>query len=209
MKAMDIIEIAVSIISVVVNIALFCGYMSQVKAMKKQIEIMEKQLNDEKIKTNSDTTLNVLLAWTNGLTSNMTRSRKIVEKLSKDQCKLLFECKTFKVTSDIYIEICVRIGNKVPEEITEHDLNADEINTLRDDCIRYLNLLEVVLTSCKLDAVNSDIIEQQFRYLIKPKHKESVLQNFRISCGGKEAYPAIEAYCDKILNESDCKNEKS
>ena len=147
MKAMDIIEIAVSIISVVVNIALFCGYMSQVKAMKKQIEIMEKQLNDEKIKTNSDTTLNVLLAWTNGLTSNMTRSRKIVEKLSKDQCKLLFECKTFKVTSDIYIEICVRIGNKVPEEITENYLNADEINNLRYDCIRYLNLLEVVLTS--------------------------------------------------------------
>lgn len=203
------IGIIVSIISVVVNIALFCGYMSQVKAMKKQIEIMETQLNNDKIKANSDTTLNVLLAWTNGLTSNMTRSRKIVEKLSKEQCQSLFDCKSFKVTSDVYKEICVRLGDNVPKENVEHELNTDEINTLRDDCIRYLNLLEVVLTSCRLEAVNSDVIEEQFRYLIKPKHKESVLQNFRISCSSNEAYPAIEAYCDKILKESDCENGKS
>ena len=200
---MSVIEIGVSIISVCVNIALFCGYMSQVRAMKKQIEIMETQLNNDKIKANSDTTLNVLLAWTNGLTSNMTRSRKIVEKLSKEQCQLLFECKTFKVTSNIYKEICVRLGDKVPEKTVEHELKADEINALRDDCIRYLNLLEVVLTSCRLDAVNSDIIEEQFRYLIKPEDKDSVLHYFRASCGSKAAYPAIEAYCDKILNESE------
>ena len=205
----DIIGITVSIISVVVNIALFCGYMSQVKAMKKQIEIMETQLNNDKIKANSDTTLNVLLAWTNGLTSNMTRSRKIVEKLSKEQCQSLFDCKSFKVTSDVYKEICVRLGDNVPEENVEHELNTDEINTLRDDCIRYLNLLEVVLTSCRLDAVKSDIIQEQFRYLIKPNDKDSVLHHFRVSCGSKVAYPAIEEYCDKILKESDCENGKS
>ncbi|MBQ8903130.1 MAG: hypothetical protein IJY73_02375, partial [Oscillospiraceae bacterium] len=181
---------------------LFVGYVSQVIAMKKQIQLMESQINNDKIKTNSDTTLNVLVIWTNGLTSNMTRSRKIVEKLNKEQCQSLFDCNSFKVTSDIYKEICIRMGKNEPKDDSQHNLTSEEINVLRDDCIKYLNLLEVVLTSLQLNTVNSSVIEQQFKYLVKPKDKESVLQNFRISCGGKEAYPSIEEYCDKILKEN-------
>lgn len=205
---MEILEIIVSVISVLVNIALFFGYMSQVKAMKKQIEIMESQLNDDRIKSNSDTTLNVLTTWANGLTSDMTRSRKIVEKLSKEQCQFLYDCKEFKVTSDIYKEICVRMNTSEPRENGEHTLSASEINILRDDCIKYLNLLEVVLISRTLKSVDSEIIEKQFKYLVKPKDKDSVLQNFRISCGGEKAYPSIENFCQKILQESENKNER-
>jgi len=68
----DISNIATSI-SAVLSIALLVYYIKQVNAMKKQIKIMEEQRNNDAIKTKSDTTLNVLLAWTNGLTSNMTR----------------------------------------------------------------------------------------------------------------------------------------
>jgi len=40
------------------------------------------------------------------------------------------------------------------------------------------------------------------------KDKESVLQKFRISCGGAEAYPSIEDFCNKILRESEKQNDK-
>ncbi len=193
-------ELVLGIASVGIDVALFVAYIFQIKAMKKQIKIMENQLNSDTIKHNSDTTLNVLTTWTNGLTSDMVRSRKIVEKFSLDNCKSLYNCETFNVTSAEYKEICVRMGNP-DKKAEEKSLNTEEINTLRDDCIKYLNLLEVVLSSRILNTVNSEIIEKEFRYLVKPENKDSVLQNFRIACGGKSAYPSIEDYCEKISNE--------
>lgn len=133
----------------------------------------------------------------------MTRSRKIVENFNKEQCKKLFNNEVFAVSPTQYKEICKRLPQ---ESNKEEKLNSDsmvklsplEVNLLRDDVIKYLNLLESILAARQFKIADNKLIKNEFKYLVKSKSGECVLSVFREAMGDKEAYPAIKKFCDDM-----------
>ncbi len=158
-------------------------------------------------KERCDLTVKLLLDWSLNLNSNMTRSRKIVENFSKEQCKKLFNNEVFSVSPTQYKEICNRlIQGKTKMKAIESEkmvkLSPCEVNTLRDDVIKYLNLLESILAARQFKIADNKLIKTEFKYLVKSKSGECVLSVFREAMNDIESYPAIKKFCEDMNKES-------
>ena len=155
-------------------------------------------------KERCDLTVNLLLNWSLNLNSNMTRSRKIVESFNKEQCKSLFNNELLKVQPDQYREIYKRCNNEDWNSYDDNmiELKPSEINTLRDDVMKYLNLLESVLVARQYGIADNKLIKTEFKYLVKSKSGECVLSVFREAMGDIESYPAIKKFCEDMNKKS-------
>ncbi len=169
---------------------------------------LRKQLNMNKETECCKMTIDLLLSWSQNLTSDMSRSRKIVEQFDIEQCKKLFDNELFEVKPKQYKYICRRIYKRDPYFLSNRviKLKPLEVNTLRDDVIKYLNLLESILAARQYGVADDELITKEFKYLVKPQSGECVLSVFREAMNDKNSYPAIKKFCEdmnKISEESD------
>ena len=149
-------------------------------------------------KVRCEITMKLLSDWCLNLNTNMTRSRKIVEGFNKEQCKNLYDNKKFIVSSEAYKEICIRMDKKLDDNCQEKELSDQEVNTLRDDVIKYLNLLETILAARQYNVADDKLIRNEFQYLVKAESGECVLSVFREATGDKNLFPAITKFCNDM-----------
>ncbi len=186
------------------------------------IIVLVKQIKGEHEKGRREKAIELLLAWTKGITRETNAAKKIVEKFDAIQCRKLFLEENFKVDCKLYDEI-VEVINVKPEkpdrckECTgepEKDcdgqiiLTRDQIKRLRWHIISYLNLLESILVSWQYSVAEREIIEQQLKFMVSPKEGRNVLEGFRIAAGSEDSYPAIEVFCNHMENERKKKLKK-
>ena len=179
------------------------------------IIILFKQIKAEHEKSRREKAIELLLAWTNGVTRETNAAKKIVEKFDSSQCRKLYLEEEFKVDCKLYDEI-IEVINQRPEKFDkckecngEADkecdrmirLNRRQIKRLRWHIVSYLNLLESVLVSWQYSVAEREIIEQQFAFMVSPKEGKNVLEGFRIAAGSEESYPAIEIFCNHMESE--------
>jgi hypothetical protein len=143
--------------------------------------------------------INLLLFWSTSLNHKSSLARKYVEKLSKEQIKSL--CEQEEV---IFEEKDKGLCNQIKELLNigdNHDnckLTRSESAELRFLNISYLNTLESILTAWRHMVVDTEIIEEQFSYLINFKKGYEILKDFRQEEGGRDTYPSIEKFCEHL-----------
>lgn len=179
------------------------------------IVIVFKQLRAEHEKARREKAIELLLAWTNGITRETNAAKKIVEKFDVMQCRKLFLEEEFKVDCKLYDEIMEVINDRPEKKDICVSCNGDadrdcdhqiilkrrHIKRLRWHIISYLNLLESILVSWQYSVAEREIIEQQLKFMVSPKEGKNVLEGFRIAAGSEESYPAIEIFCNHMESE--------
>ncbi len=170
----------------------------------KELKLLRKQIESNQKNECCKLTIDLLLNWSQNLTSDMSRSRKIVEQFDIEQCKKLFDNELFEVKPKQYKYICRRIYKRDPYFLSNRviKLKPLEVNTLRDDVIKYLNLLESILAARQYGVADDELITKEFKYLVKSKSGECVLSVFREAMGDIESYPAIKKFCEDMNKKS-------
>ena len=166
-----------------------------------------------------------MIEWGKSINQNTYGIKKLCEQLDETQCRHLIHLESFKVDSQWYQEFCqifypdrplTDVSDKLvyPKSIycdnctSEYslvELKKSEVLKLRWEVTNYLNVVEFVLIAWEGKVVDTEVIEQEFDFLIDRKNGKTLLEVFRMVAGDEETYPAIKAFC---LNAARKKEDK-
>jgi hypothetical protein len=82
-------------------------------------------------------------------------------------------------------------------------VSAEAAAVIRWHILTYLNVLESILTAERHGIADSDIIREQFHYLVNPMEGHTGLKHFRTAAGGHAAYPAIADLVARLVKSSE------
>lgn len=153
----------------------------------------------------------LLLEWVRGLQKETHGVKKFVQGLTPEQCEHLQSGASFKVF-DGQIEAALSILKH--EFDIERDggssyltLESDHVAFLRTAAVRYLNLLECILTAWASNVADQKIIAKQFQYLISDEAGDNALAVFRQKLGF-DNFPSIASFAAFISAERQARREK-
>lgn len=192
------------------------------------------QFHSDHEKSRREKTVDILLEWKKSITEDTYIIKQLCEKLNEEQCRKLSLLEAFNVEADWYKEFCeiFKDGSEqkkdenpiFPKSIYCEDcsctkkndipLTKAQVKKLRWELTNYLNILEIVMVAWENKIVDTEVIEQEFAFLINKKEGKTLLETFRIAVGDENTYPAIKDFCiqaekknqDKILCRSKTDN---
>ena len=180
----------------------------------KQIKVLVKQTQDDHERSRREKAVDLLFLWTSNLDEYSSRTRKFAENLSEENLKSIYNEESFsflKKYKEKY-ESCFPknlqneyLGNEKGNENNEKSsVKTDEEKEIQVDTrgsayirwqlIKYLNLLESILSAWAYKIADKDLIEDQFSYLFKTEGSSKALKKFREIAGGISSYPSIELF---------------
>ena len=141
--------------------------------------------------------------WTLFIYDMGTGGKCFAEKLDFEKSKLLWNEKSFNISiqDKAYLERTVKdIGviNVFPDNEKEAVLSASQSSLIRKQVVSYLNFLETIMSARRHNVADSDILTEQFSWLVVPKEGKQLLPNFRKVAGGIEAFPSIEEFVNDV-----------
>lgn len=187
-------------------LAIVAVYTAQVAI--KQIKILVKQTKDDHERSRREKAVDLLFLWTKNLDEYSSRARKFAENLSEENLKSIYSGEGFsfpKKYKEQY-ESCFSEGSqkgkerdeKTPTKTVEEkdviDVDAKNSAYIRWRLIKYLNLLESILSAWAYKIADEDLIENQFSYLFETEGSSKALKKFREIAGGVNSYPSIELF---------------
>ena len=183
------------------------------------ILIMFRQFKGEHEKGRREKAIELLLRWNDSITADTNRIKEFCEQLSDEQCRKLARYETFEISAKKHAELKQLLSddnvNKCHEEdqaeekktsankesvtgITvnknKEKLTSLEIKQLRYQVVRYLNLLEIIMTAWKDNVADNEMIENEFSFLLSETEGKTLLENMRKALGN-ECYPSISIFC--------------
>lgn len=175
--------------------ALFaCGILVQISHSRIELQADHERSRREK-------SVEILTNWTQNLKEEGPIARKILEKLSEEQCREVFNGLPLKVDKKHETLVAQFFGEGRIDTSDEADfilLKEELARSLRWHAVTYLNSLELVFVSWQYSIVDREIIESQFTYLFDPSNGHEMLKHFRKAAGGGVAYPAIEIFAAHV-----------
>lgn len=170
-----------------------------------QVYLTKKHSKDMHEEQRRIQTMNVLRNWSKSLKKETRIAEKVVEKLSIEECKKLYNYTPFEVSSEIKKMMCQMCSSykhdcencKVENKEDTYIIGGLQLTELRGNVTNYLNNLEVVAISWQQWIVDKEVLESQFAYLYTPGTK-SALENYRKVAGNGKSYPALELFYEKI-----------
>ena len=90
----------------------------------------------------------------------------------------------------------------------EIKLTQVQVSQIRWEVVSFLNMLEGVMAAWRHNVADRDIIEEEFQYLVSPEKDHYILKDFRIVAGGKDVFPAIQEFVEKLEKKSTFKSGK-
>lgn len=169
-----------------------------------QISLTLRQLKADHERSRREKTVDLCQTWSSQLQKHGSISRKIVESLDEEQSRNLYKENTVNFSSEFKEILKELFGHDCQlEDLPENRVKIDSVQSskLRWQIITYLNSLESILIAWHYNIVDREIIERQFSYLMSPMDGHYLLKNFRIACGGAEAYPAIELFAKQVAGK--------
>jgi len=184
------------------NIAIIIGS-SAIIGVFIQLLFAHKQLKADHERSRRENSVELLLEWTKNVDQNDALARRIVESLSDEETRNLYNQDETKVSIKYKRHLISVLSKKLPnDDIKEENdcmiITGEDVTKLRWIVMRYLNLLESILVAWQYSIVDRDIIEHQFSYLFVPEHGHEALRRFRIAAGGEKTFPAIEVFTAHI-----------
>lgn len=159
-----------------------------------------KEMHDEQRRIQ---TVNVIDLWCNAVDKETRIAEKVVEELTEDNCKKLYDYMPFQVSVNMQRNICQMCSldknncNRCSESNGYILIEGTPLVELRGLVTNYLNRLEIVAIAWQQGIVDREIIELQFGFLHNPGTK-SALKNYRTIAGGGNSYPALRELYDAI-----------
>jgi hypothetical protein len=137
--------------------------------------------------------ISMMGAWTRSLDQKGSISRKLVETLDESQARSLANQEDVELNGTEQKKLYAAAFEMTSGE-EKVLMPSRESAELRWRMITYLNSLETVLVAWNYGIADKGIIEEQFAYLVSDQKGHAVLANFRKAEGGKDTYPAIDAF---------------
>jgi len=181
----------------------------QVKISAEQLQLSQKQLEADHMRSRREHAIDVLRRWTDGLDKSLPATRAFVQELTNDQCKCLISREPFDVPEKHKLILSHALhdvltdGHELDAKDGKITLNQKHISHLLVLVIQHLNSLEVALLSWMNGVADKDMIETQFRYLVRFENGHFVLENLREVMAGKASFPAIEHFVTHLQEKYD------
>ena len=187
----------------------------------KQIKILVKQTQDDHERSRREKAVDLLFIWTKNLDEFSSRTRKFAENLSKENLKSIYNEEIFsfpKKYETMYYSCFKENDNKEEKENDnkeekfgekeEIEVSSRNSAYIRWQLIKYLNLLESILSAWASNIADKVLIENQFSYLFEKEGSSKALKEFREIAGGIDSYPSIELFERKMLKKKERKIEE-
>ena len=183
------------------------------------ILIMFRQFKGEHEKGRREKAIELLLRWNDSVTADTNRIKEFCEHLSDEQCRKLARYETFEISAKKHAQLKQLLSDNNVDKCHEHNqpeenksngtkesvagmtdnknkekLTSLEIKQLRYQVVRYLNLLEIIMTAWKDNVADNAMIENEFYFLLSETEGKTLLENMRKALGN-ECYPSISIFC--------------
>ena len=193
--------------------SLFCNIVNEIVYLAPTLIVIELllvflQVHGDHERSRRETTVNTLSNWCNSIKEETIVAKAIVEKLTPEQCRNLYNRTEFRVNRELY-SMLREIANipQIENEGDECRVSGEALNILRWHVISYLNLLETTLLSWKLEISNQEIIENEFRFLHDSAQGKDCIKNFRDATGN--CYPVIDEFLTRLVENEKARTNRS
>lgn len=167
-----------------------------------QVYLTHRQIKADHERSRRERSVDILIEWSKNLKKEGSLARKIIECLTEEQCREVFNQQEVKINKKHEALLVQLFGDKIStadqQSIDTITLSGAQTTELRWHVISYLNCLEFTLVAWQYSVVDKEIIEAQFSYLFRPAEGHEILKHFRKAAGGENAYPAIEIFAAHI-----------
>ncbi|MEY8238824.1 MAG: hypothetical protein RPT25_00605 [Cycloclasticus sp.] len=173
-----------------------------------QAKILTSQFKDDHERSRRENAIDMLKLWDSGLTQKDGVTRKFVELLDFSQSKAIFDQEEFNVEAKHWsmIRSIIPQNSKLLSEYDESN-SSDKITIDENDSahirwilVSYLNRAETILSAWRHNIADREMIEEQFKYLVKPEVDHYILLHFRVAAGN--TYPSIDDFAKHLKAQS-------
>jgi len=181
-------------IATIVGSTAIIGVLAQAYFIFKQIKADHERSRREK-------SVELLIEWTKRLGADSAFARKVVESLSEEQCRNLYNSEPVTIPAKFVSDTKHFLGLNIDD--TQHVngsiiISTEQASKLRWCVTSYLNMLESILVAWQYSVVDRVIIEKEFSYLFSVEKGHAALKHFRAAAGGESSFPAIEIFANHI-----------
>jgi hypothetical protein len=150
----------------------------------------------------AEVAVNAVQSWVEFVGSRPPVARYLAAALDRLQLTALYERVPFKIDAKHKDLLCLALSESGTHcDLTEADglihLRLDHVVILRWQLINYLNHLESALTPRRHGITSERIMVEEFRYLVRTKQGDSVLDTFREIADTRD-YPAIYRFVRRL-----------
>ncbi len=162
------------------------------------IAVYYAQYKSDHERSRREKAVDLILEWSKNLNEKSSIARKFAETLDAQKSLSLFKQEPFEIDSKSLELFFGYIGKKKEEGNDKYKLTFEEVTKVRWDVIKYLNVLESILSAWRHNIADNEMIREQFKYLVKPSEGHDVLKEFRKAA--ENSYPAIDEFVSKLEN---------
>ena len=191
-----LVEIAMLIVSCI-NALSIIVLVYQAKLLKEQIVKTHEQAR-------RDRTIEILSNWCQSISNVNGFVEKIENLLTEEQCRALYNRLAFTVSGqpkELICDFCKSEGLHACDQCdhaSSLEVSKMLLSKIRWSMVSYLNSTETVALAWQEGIVQRDVIESEFDYLYNTQTGYTLLQKLRSCTHQGNAYPAIEALCNRI-----------
>jgi hypothetical protein len=162
----------------------------QVLQWKKLVELQASAADRSRTEYGIQTLLNFI----SNLEQPTSAARKLVETLSEDETKKVYDEEPLELAGDKrqLLDACLKTPVETAADGRIH-LGYAAVSEIRWKTITYLNALEAVMTASLYNIVEQEFFSKQFSYLVNDTKGHAALAKFR-KAAGIESYPGIEEF---------------
>ena len=185
---------------------------TEVQQLKTELSSLNESLNI-RLATGKKTSrekfaVELLSKWSTNMDMTITSTRKVVERLSPDECKKIDLIESFKVSNNHEKLLKISLGKNNINSNDSGLIHLDEglVAILRWNVTKYLNLLESIMIAWQRGLVEPEIIEDEFKFLLSASGKRFTLSTYRdeiLNIYGIEPYPAIRVFENNLILSSE------
>lgn len=178
----------------------------QAQLLREQLKLLWAQTKDDHDRSRRTMACNCAMEWSKQLHHKGSLCRKLVETFTEEQARKLYAQESFSLPLDKKDLVLACLEAPLSTTITElHGqlhLSVEQVSHLRWQVVSYLNVLESVLIAARHGVADANIIKEEFSYLVNRQKGHFILRNYRVAAGGKQTYPAIEDFVQKLQSEA-------
>lgn len=183
----------------------------QTKYLAEQIKLQTKQIKDDHDRSRRENAISQMTRFTDRLQQGTSAARKLVETLTLDQTRKLFDEEPFAISANektkSWISACLaQTGITLESNAIQGEqihLSQPVVSAIRWKALSYLNGLEGVMAAWLHNVADRKMIAEQFGYLIDESRGHTALARLRAVAGGKTAYPAIAGFAEQLKADAE------
>jgi hypothetical protein len=179
----------------------------QLKRMNDDHEASDEKHEAEMEKARREKAGDIIRQYVESTDSADLTATLILEKLTYEQYKKLYERIPFEVSPEIREEICqlcpyyrtAQCGNETPEKkcsCTDCIVEGRVLNCFRSHVMRYLNLLETALIPWFEGVADKELMEEQFEFLGNRNLRKTT--DFLLIADGGRSYRILQVFLERL-----------